>query len=158
MIAKCDRLEKLTKTRQESYISIINKYYTLYYKLKEEPEKETELLKKAEELDKYYESVYDKKPKNSNAVIELIEDDYRLIDPTYPPKYYILEERININGKKQKLQIVNPDYMKWDLARENCEMLTIPEYAATWLDYKYEGKIYHTTYDRWRNGCRLHLR
>ena len=53
----------------------VNELYSMYYKMKEEPEKEMEVLMKAKELEVYYEDVNDIRPKTFIEVENLIIDD-----------------------------------------------------------------------------------
>ena len=125
--------------------------------MKEEPEKETNLVMKAQELDEYYKEITGTEPKTDKEVIELIEEDYRLFDPSYPPKKRILFDIVNKKGMKTRVSRLNPDYVKWFLTSEDCQPLTIPVRTTDRFKYTYHDKVFERTFNLLMRGNHKHF-
>ena len=73
------------------------------------------------------------------------------------PERFILRATTDKRGRTSHRRMINPEYIKWSLALENCVMITEPIRTSDWFDYKYNDKIYHMKFTYWENRYRPHL-
>ena len=62
------------------------------------------------------------------------------------PERFIKRVLIDKLGRKSHRKMINPEYIRWSLALEDCEMINEPMRTTDWFDYKYKNKKYHTKF------------
>ena len=73
------------------------------------------------------------------------------------PERYIYKLMTDKIGRTQRRKMINPEYVKWSLALENCILITEPKRMYDWFDYSYNDKIYHMKFVYWEDRYRPHL-
>lgn len=73
------------------------------------------------------------------------------------PPQYIKVDIITKNGQKRKQQVINSDWVKYQLALEDCIMLDPIRRGSDKFRYEYKGKIFKTTWSWWQKEGRNHL-
>ena len=79
------------------------------------------------------------------------------LNTTTKPKRYIKREMRDKLGRISHRNMINPEYVRWSLALEDCIMITEPLKTVDWFDYKYKNKIYHMKFAWWEDEYRPHL-
>lgn len=145
-----DTLTKYKNCKKFSdYEKSINNLYNMYYEMLDESVNENiDIYGKAEELDKYYEEVNNKKPTKYCDVRYLIIEDYKQFNPEYE------KER----RKGWKTTAFTTDFVRKELEKENCYLINEYINGTTPIEYLYNDQIYKVKFTNWRHkGYRPHL-
>ena len=132
------------QTRQKftDYEKSVNNLYNMYYEMLEQPIKEDiNIYDKAKELDAYYKEIYDKEPVKFCDVRYLIIDDYKQFNPEY-----VKESR-----KGWKTNAFTTEFVKEELKKENCELISEYVNGNTPIEYVYDNVKYKVLFRNWRN-------
>ena len=124
------------------YEESINNLYNMYYEmLNEKVNENINIYDKANELDKYYEEVNNKKPLKFCDVRYLIIDDYKSFNPEYE------KER----RKGWKTTAFTTEFVREELRKEDCELINEYINSTTPIEYLYKGQIYRVKFSNWRH-------
>ena len=72
------------------------------------------------------------------------------------PERYIMVKVTNSKGRTQRIKKINPEFVRYELAKEGCELVTVPHSTTEKFQYKYKNKIYTTKFTYWDQGSRFH--
>ena len=132
------------QTRQKfaDYEKSVNNLYNMYYEMLEQPIKEDlNIYDKAKELDEYYKEINGKEPVKFCDVRYLIIDDYKAFNPEY----------IKETHKGWKTRAFTTDFVKEELKKENCELISEYVNGNTPIEYVYDNVKYKVLFRNWRN-------
>ena len=80
------------------------------------------------------------------------------LDPDVIPEYFSYKVIVNSRGVKQRMKITNPEYARYLLAKEGCEMISEFKGQLYPVNYKYNDKVYYVRIDQWiRESFRPHI-
>ena len=114
----------------------------MYYEMLEKPvSDDINIYDKAKELDTYYEEINGKEPKKFCDVRYLIIEDYKQFNPEY----------VKETHKGWKTRAFTTDFVKEELKKENCELISEYKNCDTPIEYVYDNVKYKVLFKNWRN-------
>ncbi len=115
----------------------------MYYEMLDEPIKEDiDIYDKAKELDKYYEEINGREPEKFCDVRYLIIEDYKDFNP----------ECVKETRKGWKTSAFTTDFVKEELKKENCELISEYINGNTPIEYVFDNVKYKILFRNWRNS------
>ena len=131
-----------TRKKFADYEKSVNNLYNMYYEMLEQPIKEDiNVYDKAQELDEYYKEINGAEPVKFADVRYLIIDDYKAFNPEYIKEY----------RKGWKTNAFTTDFVKEELKKENCELISEYINGSTPIEYVFENVKYKVSFRNWRN-------
>ena len=131
-----------TRNKFFDYEKSVNNLYNMYYEMLEQPVKEDiTIYDKANELDEYYQEINGKYPEKFCDVRYLIIDDYKAFNPEY----------IKETHKGWKTCAFTTDFVKEELKKENCELISEYINGNTPIEYVFDNVKYKVLFKNWRH-------
>ena len=131
-----------TRKKFIDYEKSVNNLYNMYYEMLEKPvSDDINIYDKAKELDAYYEEINGKEPKKFCDVRYLIIEDYKQFNPEY----------IKETHKGWKTRAFTTDFVKEELKKENCELISEYKNCDTPIEYVYDNVKYKVLFKNWRH-------
>ena len=132
-----------TRKKFADYEKSVNNLYNMYYEMLEQPIKANiSIYDKAKELDAYYKEINGKEPMKFIDVRCLIIEDYKHFNPEYIKEIY----------KGWKTRAFTTEFVKEELAKENCELISEYKNGNTPIEYVYDNVKYKVLFKNWRNS------
>ena len=126
-----------TRKKFADYEKSVNNLYNMYYEMLEQPMKEdVTIYDKATELDDYYKEINGKEPVKFADVRYLIINDYKAFNPEYIKEY----------RKGWKTNAFTTDFVKEELKKENCELISEYINGSTPIEYTFENVKYQVSF------------
>ena len=124
------------------YEKSVNILYNMYYEMLEKPVKdELNVYDKANEFDEYYKDIKGKEPEKFCDVRYLIIEDYKEFNPKY----------IKESHKGWKTRAFTTDFVKEELKKENCELISEYTNCNEPIEYVHNNGKYKGLFENWRN-------